>query len=105
MKRGASEPFPCAMVFLPGGRGFARRPGGGTTKPPGGGGPAPPPGGGGPRPGGCWGRAVSSPLPGWHWHLGGVHQVAGRVVGPEPSAPLWIPTLPIRYGAAAAQGK
>jgi len=38
----------------------------------------------------CSARAVSSPLPGWRWHLGGGHQVAGRFAGPEPSAPLWI---------------
>ena len=29
-------------------------------------------------------------LQGWRWHLSGVHQVAGRVIGPEPSAPLLI---------------
>src|SRR5581483_9004676 len=35
-------------------------------------------------------RAISSPSPGWRWHLGGIHQVAGRFIGPEPSAPLSI---------------
>jgi hypothetical protein len=28
--------------------------------------------------------------PGWQWHLGGHRQVAGRVIGPGPSAPLVI---------------
>ena len=37
--------------------------------------------------------------PGWHWHLGGVRQVAGRIVGPEPSAPLWI-RVPLLWTSA-----
>ena len=31
-----------------------------------------------------------SPSLGWSWHITGVQQVAGRVIGPEPSAPLLI---------------
>jgi hypothetical protein len=30
------------------------------------------------------------PCSGWRWHLTGVQQVAGRVIGPVPSAPLLI---------------
>jgi hypothetical protein len=48
------------------------------------------PSGEGPRAVVCSVRAVSSPSSGWRWHLAGVQQVAGRVIGPEPSAPLLI---------------
>src|SRR5207249_3517180 len=61
------------------------------------------PSGEGPRAVRCSVRAVSSPSPGWRWHLGGVHQVAGRFVGPEPSAPLSISLVEIIGDSQAAR--
>jgi hypothetical protein len=51
--------------------------------------------------------ARSSPIvpgcsPGWRWHLGGRGQVAGRVVGPGPSAPLVI--VMVKEDDAMARG-